>query len=49
MSKTIKSEVSLVDEQGREWVRAILSPATIKRLVRMYQAQEVWLSVREVA
>ena len=47
MAKAIKSEISLVDEDGVEWVRAMLSPATIKRLVRMYEAQEIYLTPRE--
>lgn len=44
MAKVIKQEVRLVDESGREWARAILSPASVKRLIREYKRFDIWLS-----
>lgn len=49
MSKTVKREIALVDESGVEWVRANLTPAAIKRIIKLYKMQEIWLNEREVA
>lgn len=47
--KYAKREVCLVDDLGVEWVRASLTAPAVKRIIRLYQAQEVWLSERITA
>lgn len=49
MAKQEKKEIALVDEEGREWVRATLTAPAIARLIRLYKAQEIWLSEKAVA
>lgn len=49
MPKYPKREIALVDEEGREWVRACLTAPVIKRIIRLYQGQGVWLEERAVA
>lgn len=43
MPKYPKREIVLVDETGAEWVRATLTAPAMKRIIRLYQAQEVYL------
>jgi len=43
MPKYPKREITLIDEQGQEWVRAYLTAPAIKRLIRLYQAQGLYL------
>lgn len=43
MAKYHKREVSLIDEGGVEWIRAALTPPAIKRIIRLYREQEIWL------
>lgn len=43
MAKTVKREVCLIDDTGAEWVRATLSPSAVKRIVKEYLRQGVWL------
>ena len=49
MAKYPKQEIALVDDSGVEWVRACLSAPAIKRMIKLYQGQGVWLSERAVA
>lgn len=49
MSKQLKREIALVDDSGIEWVRAALTPAAVKRIIKLYKMQEIWLNEREVA
>ena len=44
-----KREIALVDEEGQEWVRATLTAPAIKRIIRLYQLQEIYLQEREIA
>ena len=46
MPKYPKREIVLVDESGREWVRACLTAPAIARLIRLYKAQKIWLQER---
>ena len=43
MTKLKQREVCLVDEEGREWVRASLTPPKIKRIIREYLRYEIHL------
>ena len=43
MTKLKEKEVCLVDKQGREWVRASLTPPKIKRIIREYLRYEIHL------
>ena len=43
MRKYPKREIALIDEEGREWVRACLTEPVIKRIIKLYRAQEIWL------
>lgn len=45
MPKQEKREIVLVDESGFEWIRAALTPPAIKRIIRLYRAQEIWLEI----
>jgi hypothetical protein len=38
-----KQETILVDEQGREWVKADLTPASAKRIVKEFLRFEIYL------
>lgn len=49
MPKQEKKEIVLIDEEGREWVRAALTAPAIKRIIRLYKAQEIWLTERAAA
>lgn len=49
MAKYPKREIALIDDEGREWVRACLTAPAIKRIVRLYKEQGVWLEERAVA
>lgn len=46
MPKTMKREIALIDESGREWVRATLSPACVKRMIREFARFEIYLEER---
>lgn len=48
-NKYPKREIALVDEEGQEWARAILSAPAIKRLIKLYKDQGIWLEERAVA
>ena len=48
-NKYPKREIALVDESGREWVRACLTAPAIKRIIKLYQLQEIYLQERAVA
>ena len=48
-SKYPKREIALVDEAGQEWARAILTAPAIKRLIKLYQLQEIYLQEKEIA
>lgn len=48
-SKYPKREIALVDESGQEWARATLSAPAIKRLIKLYKDQGIWLEERAVA
>ena len=48
MAKYPKREIALVDESGQEWARAVLSAPAIKRLIKLYQGQGIYLSERAV-
>jgi len=43
MPRLNEREVCLVDEEGREWVRASLTPPKIKRIIREYLRYEIHL------
>ena len=45
-NKYPKREIALIDEKGREWARAILTAPAIKRLIKLYQGQGIYLSER---
>ena len=49
MAKTVKREIALVDDSGVEWARAILTPAAVNRIIKLYKAQDIWLNERAVA
>ena len=49
MPKQEKKEIALIDEEGHEWVRATLTAPAIKRIIRLYKAQEIWLTEKAVA
>lgn len=48
-NKYPKREIALVDEAGQEWARAILTAPAIKRLIKLYKDQGIWLEERAVA
>lgn len=37
-----------VDDEGNEWARAILTAPAIKRLIKLYKDQGIWLEERAV-
>ena len=43
MVKNRKREVALIDEQGQEWVRAILSPACVRRIIKEFARYSIQL------
>jgi hypothetical protein len=43
MPKLKERDVCLVDEEGKEWVRASLTPPKIKRIIREYLRYEIRL------
>ena len=49
MAKYPKQEIALVDDSGVEWVRACLSAPAVKRIIKLYKDQGLWLSERVVA
>ena len=49
MPKYPKREIALIDEEGREWIRACLTAPAIKRIIRLYKEQGVWLEERAIA
>lgn len=38
-----KREISLMDSEGFEWVRANLTPASVKRIVKEFARFEIYL------
>lgn len=48
MAKYPKREIALIDDEGNEWARAILTAPAIKRLIKLYQLQEIYLQEREI-
>lgn len=48
-NKYPKREIALVDDSGQEWARATLSAPAIKRLIKLYQLQEIYLQEKEIA
>lgn len=49
MANTVKREIALIDDSGVEWVRAILTPAAVNRIIKLYKAQNIWLNEKAVA
>ena len=49
MAKYPKREIALIDEEGREWVRACLTAPALNRLIKLYRGQGVWLEEKAVA
>jgi len=49
MPRYPKQEISLIDQEGREWARASLTAPAIKRIIKLYQAQGIHLEERRVA
>ena len=47
-NKYPKREIALIDDEGNEWARAILTAPAIKRLIKLYQGQGIYLSERAV-
>jgi len=43
MAKNIKREISLIDNDGAEWVRAILSEARLRAILKVYEKQGIHL------
>jgi hypothetical protein len=43
MAKNIKREISLIDNDGAEWVRAILSETRLRAILKLYEKQGVHL------
>lgn len=48
-NKYPKREIALVDDDGREWVRATLTAPAIKRIIKLYKSEGIWLEERAVA
>lgn len=44
--KREKREIRLLDELGATWVEATLTEPAIKRMIREYQKQGIWLEVK---
>lgn len=45
MPKYPKTRARLVDSDGWVWVEADLTPPAIKRILKEYQRQQIWLSL----
>ena len=43
MAKNIKREISLIDNDGAEWVRAILSETRLRAILKVYEKQGIYL------
>jgi len=43
MAKQIKREISLIDNDGAEWVRAILSETRLRAILKVYEKQGIHL------
>lgn len=43
MAKQIKREISLIDNDGAEWVRAILSETRLRAILKIYEKQGIHL------
>ena len=43
--KREKRDVRLIDEQGVEWITATLTEPAIKRLIKLYKDQNIWLEI----
>lgn len=43
MAKQIKREISLIDNDGAEWVRAILSETRLRAILKVYKKQGIHL------
>jgi hypothetical protein len=44
MAKTIKTTTLLADSEGKVWVEAQLSEAEVKRLIKGYKRENIWLT-----
>ena len=44
MAKTIKTHTLLADDSGAVWVEAQLSEAEVKRLIKGYKRENIWLT-----
>ena len=44
MAKVMKTQTLLADESGAVWVEAELSEAEVKRLIKGYKRQNIWLT-----
>jgi hypothetical protein len=44
MAKTIKTYTLLADDSGAVWVEAQLSEAEVKRLIKGYKRENIWLT-----
>jgi len=43
MPKQIKREISLIDHDGAEWVRANLSETRLRAILNLYKKQGIYL------
>ena len=43
MAKQIKREITLIDYDGAEWVRAILSETRLRAILKLYEKQGIHL------
>jgi hypothetical protein len=43
MAKNIKREISLIDYDGAEWVRAYLSETRLRAILKVYEKQGIHL------
>jgi hypothetical protein len=44
MAKVIKTHTLLADDSGAVWVEAQLSEAEVKRLIKGYKRENIWLT-----
>ena len=44
MAKVMKTTTLLADESGAVWVEAQLSEAEVKRLIKGYKRENIWLT-----
>lgn len=49
MAKQIKREISLIDYDGAEWVRAILSETRLRAILKLYEKQGIHLQEKASA